>query len=239
MLRLEEDKSNSDEVHSQLSRSTSQTLSGLKSQLAELARQAKFFEDEYITWKRIAEERDLKLRELEEENDDLKSHKAPEDSTVTDPSRDNDWKVVRDELTRQASYLRTLESSNSRMSVELIQLRLRNESIEALKEQKRDLAHKLDREISTADTLRQSVAKLEVEVEAARKEKEEWYATSMILTRPVLIFISQDIKGKPIWSTHPCICRSQSHQPATRTWACNGGVRSPQSCSTAEGTGGA
>lgn len=166
--------SNSDEIHSQFSRSTTQTVGGLKSQLAELTRQAKFFEEEFVTWKRIAEERSQRLEKLEEENDDLKSRKASEDSTGVDPSRDNDWKVVRDELTRQASYLRTLESSNARMSTELTQLRLRNESIEALREQKHDLARKLERELTITDTLRQSAAELEVEVGAARKEREEW-----------------------------------------------------------------
>lgn len=71
---------------------------------------------------------------------------------------------------KQASYLRNLESSNARMSGELAQLRQRNESIEVLKEQKRDL----ERKLATTDTLRQSVVKLEAEVEAGRKEREEW-----------------------------------------------------------------
>jgi len=170
LLRLEEDKSNSDDVHSQLSRSTNQTINGQKSQLAESTRQAKFFEDESIRWKRIAEEGTQRLRELEEENDALKSRKVSEGSAVTDPSTDNDWKVVRDELTRQAAYLRTLESSNARMTGELTQLRQRNESIEVLKEQKRDL----ERKLANTDSLRQSVVRLEAEVEAARKEREEW-----------------------------------------------------------------
>ena len=171
LLRLEEDRSNLDEVHSQLSRSTTQTITGQKSQLAELTRQAKFFEDESITWKRNAEETNQRFRELEEENDALKSRKVSEaPPTTADPSTDNDWKVVRDELTRQASYLRNLESSNARMSGELVQLRQRNESIEVLKEQKRDLERKLD----NTDSLRQSVVRLEAEVEAARKEREEW-----------------------------------------------------------------
>ena len=150
--------------------------------MAELTRQAKFYEEESITWKRTAEEKSQRLRELEEENDNLKSSNVSKDSTGTDPSPDNDWKVVRDELTRQASYLRTLESSNTRMSAELFQLRKRNESIEALKEQKDDLARKLERDLATTDELRQSVAKLEVEVEASRKEREEWCAVSMFPT---------------------------------------------------------
>lgn len=159
-------------------------ISGQKSQLAELTRQAKFFKDESVTWKRVAEESSQRLRELEDENDALKSHKVSEGPATTDPPTDNDWKTVRDELTRQASYLRTLESSNARMLGELVQLRDRNESIEVLKEQKRDLERKLD----NADSLRQSVARLEAEVEAARKEREEWCACSGLLTWPLLIY---------------------------------------------------
>jgi mitotic spindle assembly checkpoint protein MAD1 len=142
-----------------------------------LTRQAKFFEDESITWKRNAEEKIQRLRELEEENDALESSKVSEGPATTDPSTDNDWKVVRDELTRQASYLRNLESSNARMSGELVQLRQRNESIEVLKEQKRDL----ERKLANTDSLRQSVSRLEAEVEAARKEREEWCARSILL----------------------------------------------------------
>ena len=183
LLELEEEKSNLDEVHSQLSRSTTQTVNGQKSQLAELTRQAKFFEDESITWKRNAEEQSRRLRELEEENDILKSRKVSEGPATTDPFTDNDWKIVRDELTRQASYLRNLESSNARMTGELTQLRQRNESIEVLKEQRRDL----ERKSANTDSLRQSVIRLEAEVEAARKEREEWYVRSTFLTRSLLI----------------------------------------------------
>ena len=236
LLRLEEDKSNLDEAHSQLSRSTTQLINGQKSHLAESTRQAKFFEDESITWKRIAEERDQRLRELEEENDALKSRKVSEGPVTTDPSTDNDWKVVRDELSRQASYLRNLESSNARMSGELIQLRERNESIEVLKEQNRDLKRKL---VDT-DSLRQSVGRLEAEVEAARKEREEWCVCSRPLTRSLLIPIPQGIEDACIRAScaHSRICDPQSYQPTTRTRARAGGVRGPQSCFAAEGAGG-
>lgn len=205
--------------------------------MAELNRQAKFFEVESINWKRIADEGSQRLQKLEKENDELESRM--EHSIATDPSRDNDWKVVRDELTRQASYLKTLESSNLRMSAELTQLRLRNESIKVLTEQKHDLARKLERELTNTDVLRQSVAKLEVEVEAARKEMEEWCTTSLSLARPLLIPISKRIKGEHIRAScaHSRICDPQSRQPAARTWACIGGVRNPQSCSAAEGAG--
>ena len=155
-------------------------ISGQKSQLAELTRQAKFFEDESIRWKGIAEEKSQRLRELEEENDALESHKIPQNPATMDPTTDNDWKVVRDELTRQASYLRNLESSNARMTGELTQLRQRNESIEVLKEQKRDL----ERKLVNTDSLRESVVRLEAEVEAARKEREEWCVGSRLSPGP-------------------------------------------------------
>lgn len=70
------------------------------------------------------------------------------------------------------------------MSTELTQLRLRNESIEALKEQKHDLARKLERELTTTDTLRQSVARLEIEAEAARKQREELCAARRCSLHP-------------------------------------------------------
>lgn len=235
LLSLEEEKSNSDQVHSQLSRSTTHMITSQKSQLAELTRQAKFFEDESTTWKRIAEETDRRLRELEEENDNLKSHKASEATTAAIPSADSDWKVVRDELTKQASYLRTLESSNARMSGELIQLRQRNESTEVLKEQKRDL----ERKLTTMDALRQSVAKLEAEVEAARKEREEWHAAHTLLPLLPLISFPQGIKNSCVRTSraYSSIRDSQSHQPPARTWTRLGGVWSSQSCFATEGTG--
>ena len=235
LLRLEEEKSNSDEVHSQLSRSTNQIINGQKSQLAESTRQAKFFEDESTTWKRIAEGGSQRLRELEEENDALKSRKTPERPVATDPSTDNDWKVVRDELTKQASYLRNLESSNARMTGELAQLRQRNESIEVLKEQNRDL----ERKLSSMDALRQSVVRLEAEIEAARKEREEWCASQESFTLPVLIHIPQGVQDTRIRASHadPRIGDPQSRRSTARTWACAGGVWGPQSRLAAEGAG--
>ena len=240
LLKLEEDKANIDEVHSQLSRSTSQTINGQKSQLAELTRQVEFFEEESITWKRVAEEKSQRLRELEEEIDALKSREASQGPAITDPLMDGDWKVVREELTRQASYLRNLESSNARMSGELVQLRQRNENIEILKERMHDLERKrdLERKLANTDSLRQSVVRLEAEVEAARKEREEWCARPTLLTFPSLIFTLQGDAHIRASRAHSCIRDPQSHQPTTRTWTCAGGVWGPQSCFAAEGAGG-
>ena len=210
-------------------------INGHKLQLAEATRQAKFFEDESTMWKRIAEEGSQRLQELEEENDVLKSRKVSEGPAAMDPSTDNDWKVVRDELTRQAAYLRNLESSNARMTGELTQLRQRTESIEVLKEQKRDL----ERKLANTDSLRQSVVRLEAEVEAARKEREEWCPGSKFFTQPALIPIPKGIQDARIRASraYSRIGDPQSHQPTARTRACAGGVRGPQSRFAAEGAG--
>ena len=120
LLRLEEDKSNLDDAHSQLSRSTTQTINGQKSQLAELTRQAKPFEDESVTQKCIAKENDPQIHVLGEENDTLKSHKASAASTIVDPSAENDWKIMRDKLMGQVSYLRNMESDDAPISVAIV-----------------------------------------------------------------------------------------------------------------------
>ena len=82
--------------------------------------------------------------------------------------------VVRDELHRQADYLRTLESSNAKMLAELVVLRERQTSVEVLKEQKRGL----EKKVQVIEELRTKVVKLEAEVEAGRREREEWYLFS-------------------------------------------------------------
>ena len=79
--------------------------------------------------------------------------------------------VVRDELHRQADYLRTLESSNAKMLAELVVLRERQTSVEVLKEQKRGL----EKKVQVLEELRTKVVKLEAEVEAGRREREDWY----------------------------------------------------------------
>lgn len=78
--------------------------------------------------------------------------------------------MVREELHRQADYLRALESTNAKMSMELNGLRERHASIEVLREEKRGL----ERKVKVLEELREKVVKLEAEVEAGRREREEW-----------------------------------------------------------------
>ena len=67
--------------------------------------------------------------------------------------------------------MRQLEDANAKMIAELNILREKQTSVEVLKEHKRDL----ERKLRGAEELREQVVKLEAELEAARKEREEWY----------------------------------------------------------------
>ena len=82
--------------------------------------------------------------------------------------------VVREELHRQAGYLRTLESTNARLTSELTVLRERHTSVEVLREEKRGL----EKRVQVLEELRTKVVRLEAEVEAGRREREDWYLFS-------------------------------------------------------------
>ena len=66
--------------------------------------------------------------------------------------------------------MRALESTNTQMMGELASLKERHTSVEVLKEEKRDL----ERKARTAEELRETVARLEAELEAGRMEREQW-----------------------------------------------------------------
>ena len=116
--------------------------------------------------KSIVEERDATMQSLQSQLDDI--HELPD---AKRGAGEENWTVVREELHRQASYLRTLEGANAKMTTELNSLRERHASVEVLKEEKRGL----ERKIKVLEELRGTVAKLEAEVDASRREREEWY----------------------------------------------------------------
>ncbi|KAH8978120.1 MAD-domain-containing protein [Lactarius hatsudake] len=93
---------------------------------------------------------------------DLSRHDAEEAS----------WSVLRAELTRQAEHTRQLEVAHTRAMVELGSLRERHTAIEVLREQNRAL----ERRAAGADELRETVVRLEAELQAARAEREAWAA---------------------------------------------------------------
>ncbi|KDQ58198.1 hypothetical protein JAAARDRAFT_129691 [Jaapia argillacea MUCL 33604] len=155
------------EQHTELSRSTSQIIATQKSQLSTLERQVRLLEEEASEFRHIAEERSRTIQEVQDRFDELT---MSQDTYTRNGSDDENWAVVREELHRQANYLRTLESSNAKLNQELAVFRERHVSIEVLREEKRGLEKKLH----GAEELRERVVRLEAEVEASRKEREAW-----------------------------------------------------------------
>ena len=121
--------------------------------------------------KLIAEERSATIQSLQSQLDDI--HELPD---AKQGAGEENWIVVREELHRQAGYLRTLEAANAKMTIELNSLRERHSSVEVLKEEKRGL----ERKIKVLEELRETVVKLEAEVDAGRREREEWYGPPII-----------------------------------------------------------
>lgn len=80
-----------------------------------------------------------------------------------DPVNDHDRAVVRAELTKLMSHLRTLEASNARLLSEAARLRPRAEGAEVLREKVRDL----ERKVEGVESLRNRVAELEKQLEEA------------------------------------------------------------------------
>lgn len=164
---LREEHANLEEAHEAMSRNTAQTIASQKSQIAALTRQVSFLDAELASVKRLADERSATIEEIQVQMEDLSS--AQLDVSRHDIEQE-DWGVLREELQRQASYLRTLEGTNAKLNSELIILRERQDNVEVIREEKRSLEGKL----RVTEQLREQVTKLEAEVQAARREREEW-----------------------------------------------------------------
>jgi mitotic spindle assembly checkpoint protein MAD1 len=127
-------------------------------------------EEEVSQFKLLAEERSQTIDEIQVQFQELSS--APENKAAE--QENNDMAVVREELHRQAAYLRALESTNVKLTSELAVLRDRHTSIEVLREEKRGL----ERKLQPLEGLREKVVKLEAQVEAGRQERETWCVRS-------------------------------------------------------------
>ncbi|KAJ6588512.1 MAD-domain-containing protein [Mycena capillaripes] len=166
LTALREEFADLQDAHSSLSRSTSQTIASQKSQITTLTRQTSLLEEEVSQFKLLAEERSQTIDEIQVQFQELSN--MPENKAAE--QENNDMVVVREELHRQAAYLRTLESTNAKLTSELAVLRDRHTSIEVLREEKRGL----ERKLQPLEGLREKVVKLEAQVEAGRLERETW-----------------------------------------------------------------
>ncbi|OAX36279.1 MAD-domain-containing protein [Rhizopogon vinicolor AM-OR11-026] len=164
---LRENVAELEDEHSSLSRSHSQLSASHKAQSSVLARQNASLEQEVAELRVLAGERVAAIQDLQQQLDD--AHGAT-DSSVRSTSDNENWSVVRDELQRQAGYLRSLESMNAKLTTELARYKDRHASLEVLREEKRALESK----VAMMEGLREKVVRLEAQVEAARREREDW-----------------------------------------------------------------
>ncbi|KAJ3554807.1 hypothetical protein NM688_g2917 [Phlebia brevispora] len=166
-MALREEHADLEDAHTELARSTSQTIANQQSELATLSTQLKLVQDELANLKVTSEEQSQAFEELQRQYDELSAVQDVSRATLVD---DDNWSVVREELHRQADYLRTVEAENARMHSEMGILTQRHENVEVLKEQKREL----ERKVRDVDSLHEKIARLEGELTAARRERQEW-----------------------------------------------------------------
>lgn len=131
-----------------------------------LTRRNAELEQELTRYKAVVKEKETSVQVLQQKVDQFE---AAGDVAQKGSEKDKDWGVIKDELHRQASYMRSLESTNARLSAELTRYKNRYSNIEILREEK--LA--LERKVSVTQELRERVVTLEGQVEAARREQQE------------------------------------------------------------------
>jgi len=165
---LQESHNDLQDAHSQLSLSTTQTISSQHSLVGSLTSRTTLLESELLAAQNLASSRLESIHTLQNQLDELHEAKDEWARGITDQQ---DLTVITEELKRQAEYLRQLEGTNARLNAELVPLRDRHASIEVLREQNRSLETK----VAYTDSLRQKIVSLEAELEAARQERESGY----------------------------------------------------------------
>ncbi|KAI6024232.1 spindle assembly checkpoint component Mad1 [Pisolithus marmoratus] len=155
------------EEYSALKRSYDQLSASQLSQTTSLTRRNNELEQELAEYKALVEEKEAAARTLQQKMDDLE---GPNASTQNRHDDDQSWAVIRDELHRQAAYMRSLEATNAKLNAELVRYKDKHANIEILREEK----HALERKVAVTEELRERVVSLEAQVEAARRERQEW-----------------------------------------------------------------
>ncbi|KIJ05303.1 hypothetical protein PAXINDRAFT_141378, partial [Paxillus involutus ATCC 200175] len=165
---LRDDHIEVEEAYTALQRSHARLLASQEAQSSTLTRRNAELEQELAEYRTIAEERDATVQVLQQKLDEAD---AANDPIPRKHDEDENWGVIRDELHRQASYLRSLEMTNAKLNAELGRYKDKHANLEVLREEKRAL----ERKVSVMEDLREKVVFLEAQVEAARRERQEWY----------------------------------------------------------------
>ena len=156
------------DAYSDLARNTGQTIASQKTQITSLSHQNSLLQEERDQFKHLADERNATIQDLQTRYDELIATQDQVSQKVADAES---MSIVRDELHRQAAYLRNLESINTKLSAELCILRERHRNVEVLREEN----HGLKQKITMLEELRTKAIRLEAELEAGRQEREKWY----------------------------------------------------------------
>ena len=211
MTSIREELVDLQDAHLALSRSTNQTITSQRTQITTLTHQNSLLQDELAQLRVTAEERGATVEELQSQFDELS---ANQETLMRRVSEEENMSVVREELHRQANYLRTLESTNAKLTSELTVLRERQTSVEVLREQKRGL----EKRVQVLEELRTKVVKLEAEVEAGRREREDWYLFSPIIFVTTCIYLSSGRIDPRILLRHPTLLSLLRNLSPTCVW---------------------
>lgn len=162
---LQEDHADLQDKYDSLSHTTTQKLAVQAAELMARERQVESLSAELHSAQEAATTHSAEVLRL-------KSALDVQTTTQTDVTRheaeEASWSVLRAELTRQTEHSRQLESTHSRAMAELNTLRERHTALEVLREENRALG----RRAAVADELRETVVRLEAELEAAHAEHE-------------------------------------------------------------------
>lgn len=166
---LQQELADLQDSYSDLARNTGQTIASQKTQITSLSHQNSLLQEERDQFRHLADERNFIIQDLQTQYDELI---ATQDQVSRRVADDESMSLVREELHRQAAYLRNLESINTKQSAELSILRERHRNVEVLREEN----HGLKQKITMLEELRTKAIRLEAELEAGRQEREKWYA---------------------------------------------------------------
>jgi mitotic spindle assembly checkpoint protein MAD1 len=97
-------------------------------------------QEERDQFKQLSDERNLTIQELQARYDELV---ANQEQVLQREAEDESMSFLRAELHRQAAYLRSLESINTKLTAELTILRERHRSVEVLREENRGLTQNI------------------------------------------------------------------------------------------------
>ncbi|KAG8998937.1 coiled-coil domain-containing protein mad1 [Tulasnella sp. JGI-2019a] len=157
-----------EDEYSEIQRTSASTIASQKVSVSTLERKGSLLQDELDRTRELLQQHKQANQTLRQQVDDLEmQHESSRRGGETE-----DWNVVREEMHRQAAHWKNLELVNSRLTSEVTSLRARQTSVEVLREEKRTLELKLQKASEQAEQL----ARLQGEVEAARKEREDWAA---------------------------------------------------------------